>query len=272
MVEPAHQQVVSGSDRPAPDFRAAQVPSGRDLGESLLSPAPGTVHLWAVALDVPADRLAACQAVLSSEELERSARFHFDVHRDRYIAGRGALRHLLSRYLSLPARVLEFEYGANGKPALAGAAKESRLEFNLAHSEGQMLIAVTESTRVGVDLECVRELPDAAELVRSFFSAREIAEFEALPNKERSVAFFRLWTCKEAWLKATGEGIANLLRQVEVSVLSGGPAKLLSLPQRYAPVENWVVHELSYFPGFTAALVVAAPDARPEFKGQAGPL
>src|SRR5438876_41211 len=81
-----------------------------------------------------------------------------------------------------------------------------------------------------VHVEFVRELPDFDALVGRFFSPREAASFQSLPRLQKAEAFFNLWTRKEAWLKATGEGITRWLNRVEVTFLPGEKAQLLALP------------------------------------------
>ena len=93
-----------------------------------------------------------------------------------------------------------------------------------------------------------------------FFSPREHAGFSALPADQRPVAFFRLWTRKEAWLKATGEGLAGGLDRVEVSFLPGESARFLDLPPGRETVADWSLHDLAVPDGFVAAVAVQSPD------------
>jgi 4'-phosphopantetheinyl transferase len=206
--------------------------------------------------------VSAFTRTLSALELERAARFHFDHHRNRFIVGRGWLRQLLGAYLSIPADRLEFEYSPNGKPALTGSAATGGLQFNLAHSEGLGVVAIAQRVTVGIDVEGVRPLADADDLTR-FFSTREHLEFTSLPEDQKRAAFFNLWTRKEAWLKATGDGIADLLARVEVSFVPGEPSQLLRLPAPF-PVASWSLCDLVPAPGFAAALAVAAAGAQAE--------
>jgi 4'-phosphopantetheinyl transferase len=215
------------------------------------------VHIWAAALDVVPAELEPLTATLSATERERAARFHFERHRNRFIAGRGWLRATLGHYLRTDPGALDFTYGANGKPALGGAFARASWHFNLAHSGPMALLAITRLGEVGVDIEEVRPLPDAEELVARFFSARETALFRELPEDQKPAAFFNLWTRKEAWLKATGEGIAQSLHLVEVSFLPGEPARLLGVPEAFATGPVWNLCELAPAYGFAAALALA---------------
>jgi 4'-phosphopantetheinyl transferase len=206
--------------------------------------------------------LATYSATLSPPELERGARFHFQLHRDRFIAGRGLLRTILSGYLGIDPRAVGFSYGPNGKPALAGRADATALHFNLAHSEDLALLAVTRAGNVGIDVERIRPLENVEELVARFFSPCESGAFQNLPASEKPVAFFNLWTRKEAWLKATGEGIGHSLNLVEVSFLPGAPARLVRLPANLAQPPCWSLHDLAPAPDFAAAVALAVTNAR----------
>jgi 4'-phosphopantetheinyl transferase len=245
---------------PPPELGFAFEPGLRRSGIPALTlqiPEPNKVHVWAALLDVAPPGLAAFEQTLSSSELARAARFHFVEHRNRYIVAHGWLRQLLSDYLSIPAAAVEFDYGPQGKPVLAGSPNSSALQFNMTHSEGLALVAVARGTPVGIDVERVRTLEDAGDLVARFFSTRESSEFKSLPDDQKPLAFFNLWTRKEAWLKATGEGITHLLDRVEVSFMPGAPARLLSLPDRFPPTSNWTICDITPCPGFAAAVVAA---------------
>jgi len=225
-------------------------------GDGGIRLAPDEVHVWAASLDLSPQRLEMLEKSLSAEEGHRAARFRFDLHRHRFIAGRGLMRQILSRYLNSAPGDLEFSYGPHGKPLLAGRWVGCALHFNLAHSEGLGLFAVTSHDSVGIDVERIRAMDDAEELVERFFSLTEASAFRNLPASERPLAFFNLWTRKEAWLKATGEGIGNALHRVEVSFLPGTPARLERLPADLGDPLVWSLHDLAPAAHFAAALAV----------------
>jgi len=214
------------------------------------------VHVWAAQLDLSPGALASLAAILDEAESARATRFRSHTHQNRFIAARGALRSILGTYLDCAPDELQFDYGAHGKPALTGRFAECGLFFNLAHSEDLALLAVTRLGPIGVDVERVRPMADADELVERFFSPRENALFQQLSCDKKNVAFFNLWTRKEAWLKATGEGIAHSLNRVEVTFLPGEPAQLLSLPECSDSTEKWALHELLPAPGFDGAVAL----------------
>lgn len=221
-------------------------------------------HLWTASLDVSTEELAQLALTLSASERQRAARFHFPLHRDRFVAGRGQLRLLLGNYVGQEPRDVQFSYGPAGKPALAG--NQSRdLHFNLAHSGGVLAVVITRTGPVGVDVERIRPLEDAGELVARFFSARENAAFKTVPELDQAAAFFNLWTRKEAWLKATGEGIGHSLHLVEVSFLPGEPEHLLRLPPSLGDAAAWRLKAFSPAPGFIGAVALSAAASQVKF-------
>jgi 4'-phosphopantetheinyl transferase len=218
------------------------------------------VHVWTVQLDPESGAQPDLQS-LPADERERAARFHFDIHRRRFVAGRNGLRAILSSYTGLHPSAVRFDYGPFGKPSLSAIHHSVHLQFNLSHCEDLALISLTLAGAVGIDLERVRHLEDATELVERFFSARESRLFQDLPATQRSEAFFNLWTRKEALLKATGEGIGHHLNQVEVTFLPGEPARILALPTFLGSPSDWSLTSFTPAPGYAAALAVPAQNA-----------
>lgn len=219
-------------------------------------------HVWAATLAQSAEHILLCKRCLSPDELDRAGRYHFDRDRNRFIAGRGLLRAILASYLDREAGQLQFDYSARGKPALAAHVVDGPLHFNLAHSDDLMLLAITRDGAVGVDVERLRPVDMVEEIAERFFAAQESSGLKALPDTKKSAAFFNLWTRKEAWLKATGEGIAESLSQVEVSFLAGEPARLTCLFGDAQAGRNWHLCELAPAAGFVAALAVAGRTPR----------
>jgi 4'-phosphopantetheinyl transferase len=220
------------------------------------------VHVWAASLAVSPEVLRELSRNLAPDEMARAAKFRFELHRNRYIAGRGILRRILARYTSIDPAELAFDYSSNGKPTLRMAAAlrtapgSAPLHFNLAHSEDLAAFAITSAGPVGVDVEQVRQLKDMDHLVARFFSARENERFQQLAAINKPSAFFNLWTRKEALLKATGAGIAGGLNNVEVSFLEGEPARLLSIADDPSKAAGWFLHNLEAAAGFAGAVAV----------------
>ncbi|WP_208821673.1 4'-phosphopantetheinyl transferase HetI [Tolypothrix sp. PCC 7910] len=210
---------------------------------------PDNVHVWRINLDQSAAELQYLTTTLSSDESARAQRFYFPEHRQRFIAGRGSLRTILSRYLGITPQEVQFDYEPRGKPFLASRFSHSGLSFNLSHSQNLALCAVSKNRQIGIDLEYIRPMSDLESLAQRFFLPREYDLVRSLPDEQKSSVFFRYWTCKEAYLKATGEGIAQLER-IEISLTPTEAAKLQT-------AKGWSLLELLPAENYAAAMVVA---------------
>jgi 4'-phosphopantetheinyl transferase len=204
------------------------------------------IHVWQIELDLPS-KLQQFIKLLSSDELARADRLRFQQHRQRFIVGRGSLRIILSRYLDIEPQELQFFYEPFGKPVLAENKSASQLSFNISHSQGMALCACCHQT-VGIDLEYIRPITDILLLAQRFFSPNEYDVIKSFPLHQQEL-FFRYWTCKEAYLKATGEGISQL-QQVEVSLSTNTPATL--------DIAGWSLVELVPADNFVAAVAIPA--------------
>ncbi len=211
--------------------------------------AAGEIHVWQAHLNVDRPVLADLRSSLSDDEVARAARFHFDEHRDRYIAARGILRDILSRYRSEQPRAIEFSYGAFGKPAFKDQASNERIQFNLSHSGGLALFAVAAGIELGVDVEEIRPGPADMEIAEHFFSGTEVAALRALPASVQREAFFNCWTRKEAYVKALGGGLQVPLDSFDVSIAPGEPTAL-HLGQKRDDKRKWSLRALRAAPGY----------------------
>lgn len=217
----------------------------------------GEAHVWRFGLDPGADALSALERLLSPDELRRADRFRRPDLRRRFVTARAGLRRVLAGYAGCPAGRIAFAYGPHGKPSLASPAGETPFEFNLSHSGEVALLAVTRAGAVGVDVEAVRPMEDhGGRLIGRYFSAREQAEFLALPDGERLAAFFRGWTRKEAFLKAVGTGLATELHSFDISLGPSAPPAVLRVGDDPGAEARWSLREIDPGPGYAAALAV----------------
>jgi 4'-phosphopantetheinyl transferase len=218
------------------------------------------VHVWRaeLALD-PADFIK-LQETLAPDERERAARFRFLKDRQRFIAARGVLREVLARYLNQDPARLEFCYGPSGKPTLAAGMGAGELRFNLSHSHGLALYAITRRREIGVDLEYVRPQLAEEQIAERFFSRHEVEALRALPASIQPEAFFHCWTRKEAYIKARGEGLAVPLDSFDVSLAPGEPPALLSVRSDPREAARWSLETLSPGSGYVGAVAAEGSD------------
>ncbi|WP_341731080.1 4'-phosphopantetheinyl transferase superfamily protein [Microcoleus sp. EPA2] len=221
------------------------------------------IHIWRVNLDRPPSPIQNLAQTLCDSELQRAERFRFDRDKNHFIVGRGALRAILSRYLKVDPNLVEFSYGPCGKPEIA-ANLDSTLSFNLSHSQGLALYALTRSRQIGVDIEKIRPVPQMESIAERFFSPQENTAFKTVSAEEKLAAFFNCWTRKEAYIKAIGDGLSFPLHRFSVSLTPGEPARLLdveldalgdSFAARTAP-NLWYLKALIPAPNYLAAIAV----------------
>jgi len=207
------------------------------------------VHIWRINLNSDELQLQFFRETLSSDEIARAERFYFPEHRQRFMAGRGTLRTILGQYLDIAPKQVEFEYQPRGKPLLAAKFADQGLLFNLSHSQDLALLGISYQNQIGVDLEYIRTMSDLEGLAKRFFSAREYEYLRLLSPAQQQQIFFRYWTCKEAYLKATGDGLVQL-EEIEIDLTPNQPSKLLVSG-------DWSLSELTPADNFAAAVVVA---------------
>ncbi len=212
------------------------------------------VHVWRSELDLSRAELTSLAKTLARDEQERAARFRFPQDRRRFIAARGLLRKILARYLDRDPAKLQFCYGPFGKPALASNSGVDGLRFNVSHSQGFALHAVSFRRELGVDLECIRPDLPWEQIAKRFFSPEEIDALRKVPRYLKHEAFLNCWTRKEAFVKARGGGLSLRLDQFSVSLIPGGPAALLRIEDNLQEASRWGLEQLRPWPDYVAAL------------------
>jgi len=207
---------------------------------------------------VPDAVVTSLQSTLAPDETARAARIRRTQDRDRYVAARGVLRAILGRYLDIEPRRVRFEYNTHGKPSvkLPVAPGSCTVSFNVSHSHGMALFAIAGERAVGMDVELVRPEVAMQNIPEHFFSRDEAAALRSLPVDDQPLAFYQVWTGKEAVAKARGEGIKRSLADIEVSLAPGQPPRLLRLAGGPDQAARWSLR--SYYPaaGYVAALAV----------------
>ena len=199
------------------------------LIDNCLSFATNQVDIWQADLNLTSAVLQELQVTLSQDEKDRADRFYSPQDKNCYIAARGLLRSILSKYLHTSPRQIKFTYTPQGKPFIelfVGNVNEkngrdyikNNIEFNLSHSQGLVLYAFREDQPLGIDLEYDRPLPEDLALAKRWFLPSEYQQIlEIQEQGDREQTFFRFWTAKEAYIKATGVGLRDL-STVEITI------------------------------------------------------
>jgi 4'-phosphopantetheinyl transferase len=175
--------------------------------------APGgeRVHIWFVRTDLPAPSVARLRAVLDPDEQRRAGEILAPAGSRRYVVAHGAYRLILGRYLDLPPADIRWRRGPNGKPELADL--DRTVQVNLSHSGDLAVIALTGDRPVGVDIERGPSVAAATGMSHRYYLPAEAEYVTAAPDPDEQVSrFVRLWTRKEACIKAAGGRLFEGLR------------------------------------------------------------
>jgi len=214
---------------------------------------PGRIDVWLLSARIDDDQRKLYEESLSSAEQERAARFHFPVDRDRSIVARGGLRRILATYCGTRAASLAFQTGEHGKPSLADCPVP--IEFNISHAGDYVLIGITTGAECGVDIEQPRSRKSEEGIAERFFCPREV---EWLRRTE--IGFVRLWTMKEAIIKAVGRGLSMPLSDVDVTDIADGQSSSITLNTSGLDSKTLWLRELNLVEGYAAAVAVVGTE------------
>ena len=220
----------------------------------------GVLSIWMCRVPVTSGMRQTFEGALSGAETAQARRFVAPRDRELYLAAHGLLRLMLGASTGSDPSSLAFAAGRWGKPYLLGRHARPAPAFNVAHSGDSVLVAMCAGSAVGVDIERHRSLRDALGIGERFFSSREAELLRGLEPAARESAFFRLWTRKEAVVKAAGLSVAGLSREVEVLPVSAelGTGSAEVPPGAPAPLRlGWA--DLPVDTGYSAAYAVPGP-------------
>jgi len=214
---------------------------------------PQDLDVWLLSTQLAPTERPIYENVLSLSERQAAARFRFEADRERSVVSRGGLRWILSTYCGLPPNELNFQTAKHGKPTLLGVP--SALDFNVSHSGDYVLIGVTTGIPCGVDIERSNSRVRERDIARRFFCPREV---EWLNRTDRG--FLRLWTMKEAIIKAVGRGLSIPLSDVDVTDIAEGKASSMTLNTPEVERQTLWLKELDIVEGYAAAVAMVGSD------------
>jgi len=228
-------------------------PTAANKPIALAAPEP-QIALWLCPLDRDQAESRELERSLSPLEIERADRFGTPALRARWIAGRATLRSLLGDALGIDPAAVPLRRGTRGRPELAA---EHALDFNVSHTDDVALIGIApglpRGARIGVDIEREDRKVNADGLARKFMTERERAGMARLDEEARRRRFLRLWTCKEAMSKATGDALSAPFRDIDVAI-DDGP-RLVAGPVPYV-ADRWRLVHVSVPPGLIATIAI----------------
>ena len=220
-------------------------------------PAETDVHVWTVHLD--AIDGASSRSLLSEAERRRAARLHGPAAA-RFVRMRGQLRLVLSGYLNVAPKAIAFQRSATGKPELAEPWAASGLRFSVAHSGDVGVIGVARGRAIGVDVEVARDDLEVERVAERAFTDAELTALRQRRSEDRATTFYRLWTAKEALIKAHGGTVPAGLAHYEVTLQPDGRVTAVHSAGRRSEGHNWRCDVERIRPDVTAAIAVEGPN------------
>jgi 4'-phosphopantetheinyl transferase len=236
----------------APAHPTASVPITWEKPPAGVTACPSEVHVWRIRAHDP--NVAAVWGSLSRAEHERASRFRSHAAQAEFIVSRGALRSIISNYLGVVPQAVEFTQNPYGKPELA-PAHGSKLRFNISHSHGLILEAVS-LKEVGIDVEFIRPEVSLSDLGTRVFSCRETVFLAMRPPGERVRQLFQCWTRKEALVKAFGQGLSDSIAQIPALPSVDNERDIRNCEVSDLS-KQWAVQDLNAADGFAAAMAIA---------------
>lgn len=243
---------------------AGEPPSSSFRAGPLLPLAEGEVHLWLAEPEAVTEPrlLAAYEALLDASERERHQRFRFERHRRQFLVSHALVRLTLSRYAPVAPEAWAFETNAFGRPEVRGETRP-RLRFNLSHTEGMVLCAVTVEVDVGTDVEDLERPGEHSGIAHHYFAPAEVAALRSLPPEEQPRRFFEYWTLKEAYIKARGMGLSLPLDQFAFEVAPGAEPRISFDARIEDSPDAWRFVQFQPSARHLAALAVRQPRGQP---------
>lgn len=201
------------------------------------------------------------RSVLSPDEAQRAARFHFQKDRRQFLLTRALVRDVLCRYVGMEPSALVFARNEYGKPALAQPAR-CPVAFSLSHTQGLSVCAVASTQMIGVDVERLDRTNCHPDIAKRFFAPSEAAYLEGLAGDKRRLEFLRLWTLKEAFVKARGKGLSIPLDSFAIGCSPGQPPRILLQDGSEGKESGWRFLQIRLRDSFQVAIAIPMPERR----------
>jgi 4'-phosphopantetheinyl transferase len=225
---------------------------------------PLQIHLWQYPIGDPPDarHLAHAITLLSAAEKKRCAAFHFEKHRAEYALSHAMLRLALSEYAPVKSGEWQFLTGEKGKPEIASPTLDTPIWYNLSHTDGLAVCVAGRVRQLGVDVENMNRKASHQELAKHFFAPAEYEYLRNLPASLQREAFFRIWTLKEAYIKAEGKGLSIPLDSFSFRFSNQNPPQVVLESNSESNPGAWSFFELQPGPDYRVSVGVKNPDLR----------
>jgi 4'-phosphopantetheinyl transferase len=212
------------------------------------------VHVWRAAVAQTKTTRLRLTCLLTDLELERANRFKVELSRNQFLVSRGILRSIGAFYCKVPPEAIKLIDRPGKKPRIQLPGSAPHLDFNISHSGRFILIVFARGVEVGIDLERNRGFPDLETIVDRYYSPDEKSWLATLSGEHKKEGFFRIWTRKEAVLKAAGAGLFQIDRPASSETCDGPRTDLHGKGKA-----DWIVKQFIPAAGYTAAVAFSRP-------------
>ncbi len=217
------------------------------------------IHIWITNIDEIDDPylLDIYRAQLSKDEMSRYERFRFDKDKKQFLVSHALVRSVLSSYVEIAPKDLQFICCENGKPKVASEEGELLpLEFNLSHSGRYAAIVVTNEIECGIDIEEVDPKRSIMDIAEEYFSASEMLDLRSIVDAEQIKRFYTYWTLKESYIKAKGATIAQELNRVSFDLHHQNQIQLKVNDVTGADVKGWQFNTQQISEGYVLSVAL----------------
>lgn len=217
------------------------------------------IHIWHAnpANFKNGDTLNYFASLLNKDEIKQKNQFYFDDLQHHYLITRALVRIVLSKYISyVKPEEWQFSREAYGKPFIANPKLADILSFNISHTPGAIVLALVKKTEIGIDIENIDRKTNIKSIYQSAFSSEEILLLENTPLHHKKKLFYRLWTLKEAYVKAKGLGLSLSFNQFSFSFPSNEKILISFNPLIEDQPHHWQFIEYELYHSYYLSLAV----------------
>ncbi len=221
------------------------------------------IDVWCSSLDAIRDPalVGSYRSLLSLEEAERHSRFLREEDRNQFLLSRALVRDVLSRYVGMQPSALVFTPNTYGKPSLTSPA-DRPVTFSLSHTKGLSVCAVARDRPIGVDVESLQRTSCHPDIARRFFAPSEADFLDRFDGDRKRREFLRLWTLKEAFIKALGKGLSIPLDSFAVALSSDHSTRVTFTSGDYGKGADWHFLQMCVGGSFHIAVAVSMPETK----------
>jgi 4'-phosphopantetheinyl transferase len=216
---------------------------------------PETIHIWCVDYNnaINSKQLEMCRKILNNDEIQKEKKFYFEHDRRRYLITRATLRNILSLYVPIKPDDWIFKTNQYGRPYINNVQHCAQtIYFNISHTKSLIIIGVTHSSPIGVDVENFNANRDITN-ISYYFTQNEQDFIRSLPAQQRQRIFYDYWTLKESYIKARGMGLSIPLDSFSFALENHG-LEFNAHPHLDDKPDNWRFWQLQIAPNYVAAI------------------